>query len=129
MVLTYQPLRKEDREIRILWLERAPDRSFPLRCKLEHAPLSDASYSAISYLWGQQDDNRAHVEVEYSTKDQTTGEIHTQPFSTTIGENLALAFTHLRKDDEDLRLWADAICINQENDIEKSWQVQLMGDI
>jgi glycine cleavage system aminomethyltransferase T len=110
-------------------LQRALDLSFPLRCKLEHASLSDATYSAISCVWGQQDDNSAPVEVDYSTNDPATGQTLSQIFSTTTGENLALAFIHPRKDDEDLRLWADAMCINQEDDFEKSWQVQLMGEI
>jgi hypothetical protein len=120
MVLTYRPLTKEDWEIRFLLLEHAPDPLFPLRCKPEHASLSHATYSAIPYIWSQQDDNRTHVEVEYSTKDPTTDEIHIQPFSTTISENLALAFKHLRKDRKDLRLWVDAICMDQEDCIEKS---------
>lgn len=29
----------------------------------------------------------------------------------------------------DARFWIDAVCINQENDIEKSWQVQQMWAI
>jgi hypothetical protein len=49
--------------------------------------------------------------------------------STTVGENLGKALFHLRKDDEDLKLWADAICINQHDDVAKSSQVRLMGDI
>jgi hypothetical protein len=49
--------------------------------------------------------------------------------NTTIGENLGQALINLRKDEEDLRLSADAICITQQDDVEKSWQMELMGDI
>lgn len=36
---------------------------------------------------------------------------------------------HLRKDHRRVRLWVDAICLNQEDDKEKGIQVQLMGEI
>jgi hypothetical protein len=49
--------------------------------------------------------------------------------NTTIGENLGQALINLRKDEEDLRLSADAICITQQDNVEKSWQVELMGDV
>jgi len=36
---------------------------------------------------------------------------------------------HLRHQSEELILWADALCINQTDDEEKSWQVAMMGDV
>jgi hypothetical protein len=46
-----------------------------------------------------------------------------------ITESLATALGNLQSKDQDLVLWADAICINQNDPIEKTSQVQLMRDI
>ena len=40
--------------------------------------------------------------------------------------NLSSALFHLRRDDEPLCIWADALCINQENAFEKKSQVGMM---
>ncbi|KAF8846854.1 hypothetical protein BDZ45DRAFT_733974 [Acephala macrosclerotiorum] len=49
-------------------------------------------------------------------------------FKTTAGENLGSAL-HCLRGEEPLILWIDAVCIDQENDIEKTYQVQLMFQI
>jgi hypothetical protein len=46
-----------------------------------------------------------------------------------ITENLCTALKHLRYPDRDRILWIDAICIDQENDKERGYQVQQMGSI
>jgi hypothetical protein len=43
--------------------------------------------------------------------------------------NLHSALQHLRRETEELTLWVDAICINQSDNDEKSWQVQQMNDV
>jgi len=51
---------------------------------------------------------------------------------TYITESLDLALRHVSSQIEGAEpslIWADALCINQENDTEKSWQVQLMRKI
>jgi hypothetical protein len=35
----------------------------------------------------------------------------------------------LRLEDRKRLIWADAVCINQADDEEKSWQVRMMGDV
>ncbi|KAK3369588.1 heterokaryon incompatibility protein-domain-containing protein [Lasiosphaeria ovina] len=132
MSIAYQPLDKDAKEIRILVLRPDADNSFPYRCDLEHVPLAVAGvFTALSYVWGGQEENRAPVDVDYSVRDATTAEpVYVASFSTTIGENLSWALLHLRSGrDDELRLWVDALCINQADDAEKTWQVQLMGDI
>jgi hypothetical protein len=49
-------------------------------------------------------------------------------FKATIGANLGSALHYLRRE-EPLILWIDAVCIDQENEIEKTDQVQLMFQI
>ena len=46
-----------------------------------------------------------------------------------ITTNLALALRRLRKKHEHRTLWIDALSIDQSNDVEKSHQVGLMGEI
>jgi hypothetical protein len=57
--------------------------------------------------------------------------VYTQSGYVTIKESLHSALQHLRRffGRKELVVWADAVCINQEDDKEKAVQVQLMGDI
>lgn len=43
--------------------------------------------------------------------------------------NLEVALQQLRHAERERILWVDALCINQENDLEKSEQVRPMGRI
>ena len=71
-------------------------------------------YEALSYTWGPQSPT---VEIT----------INEQPFA--VRENLYNALTRLRRSDKHRVLWIDAICINQEDIIERSDQVQRMRSI
>jgi len=46
-----------------------------------------------------------------------------------ITESLATALASLQSESEDVVIWADAVCINQQDPFEKTEQVQLMRDI
>jgi hypothetical protein len=72
------------------------------------------SYTALSYAWGD------------SAKQQPmlVGE---RLFY--ITEALAIALEHLQEEDKTLIIWIDAICINQSDKVEKSAQVQRMGEM
>lgn len=71
-------------------------------------------YEALSYVWGIASD-RADI--------QCNGE----PVS--ITQSLAEALLHLRSDTDERTLWIDQLCINQEDSVERSQQVTMMGDI
>lgn len=43
--------------------------------------------------------------------------------------NLAEALFHLRYTDRPRTMWVDALCIDQENDRERSAQVSMMGEV
>jgi hypothetical protein len=75
---------------------------------------SKASYEAISYVWGNAKD-----QIEIETPD---GIFH-------ITRNLSAALHRLRYPDKPRYIWADAICINQNDDEEKGHQVRLMRQI
>ncbi|KAI1122206.1 heterokaryon incompatibility protein-domain-containing protein [Nemania abortiva] len=74
-------------------------------------------YEAISYAWGSKTPP-SWVRV--------SGVIHSE---LPVTKNLDSALRHLRYSDRSRFIWVDAICINQLNDVEKSPQVAIMGEI
>ena len=85
-----------------------------LTCMLKDQAIQDAAVSgfeALSYVWGS--DGEAAIEVDCD------GE------AIRVGENLACALRHVRRENEIRYLWADAVCIDQENVEERSTQVSV----
>ncbi|KAH8768912.1 heterokaryon incompatibility protein-domain-containing protein [Diaporthe sp. PMI_573] len=74
----------------------------------------DIPYEAISYVWGS--DKKDHSIV-------LSGKTHH------ITDNLSDALQQCRLPDRSRVLWADSICIDQDNGQEKNHQVYLMGRI
>ncbi|KAH8730029.1 heterokaryon incompatibility protein-domain-containing protein [Phaeosphaeriaceae sp. PMI808] len=98
---------------RYLILEPGVDNE-PLKCSLKTATLFNTQFNALSYVWGT------------SVKDHT---ITCDGYLIKITQNLAKSLRCLRLPDEPLKLWADSICINQENLKEKGHQVAFMNKI
>jgi Heterokaryon incompatibility protein (HET) len=89
--------------------------SIPLSCTVSHVSLDDTpAYTALSYTWG--DTSRQRVIL-----------LNEAVF--TVAENLDAALRHLRRQDEPLTLWVDALCINQNDNVEKSEQLEQMRQI
>jgi hypothetical protein len=129
----YRPLDPTKREIRLLHLPKKSSKQWLMtssafvalvrhgedpeemyRCKLEHVSLDDAPpYQALSYNWGD-----AEPTCLIMVNDQPSW----------ITSNLAEAIHHLIEK-QGLDIWIDAICINQKDDVEKSWQVQQMQQV
>lgn len=111
----YEYVRLEDEHIRLLELHPAKNIEDPLECRLVPVPWEDAGeYVAISYVWG--DPNiRAPMICEQRLVEVTI--------------NLRDALRRFRSPNKACRLWADAICINQNDVEEKTKQVQMMGRI
>ena len=80
-------------------------------------------------MWGDPTD-RGAIEIEYEPSGQfsNNGTNRRLPHHSRSG-NLASALRHLRDKELALTLWADAICIDQDNNDEKSVEVQLMAKI
>jgi hypothetical protein len=115
MDLTYNPL-PQGNYIRLL--EVCQDSlSHELICKFNIVCIDDCRhiYTAISYAWGSQ----APVSRIRFSDGQSI------PLSFT----LSTLFDSLRKNNRSFTLWIDAICINQNDTVEKSSQVRLMGQI
>ncbi|KAI1743557.1 heterokaryon incompatibility protein-domain-containing protein [Xylaria scruposa] len=86
-----------------------------VKCEIIHSPLAEPPpYTAISYAWGDADDTRS---------------IHIGSINIPIAVSLFGALDALRKREEDVLVWADALCIDQQNSDERNQQVQLMTEI
>ncbi|KAK0117365.1 hypothetical protein ONS96_013195 [Cadophora gregata f. sp. sojae] len=100
--------------IRVLILEPG-SREDQIRCRLRHVKLADnPQYEALSYVWG--DANQ-------------TKELYLEARPIQVTKSLHGALRHLRQESTERVIWADAICINQQDNDEKSHQVALMGEI
>ncbi|KAM0553381.1 hypothetical protein ACHAPJ_007395 [Fusarium lateritium] len=84
-------------------------------------PAQGSPYKALSYTWGG--DNH----VPGGSENLPRVWVNEKQFE--LRANLFSALRHIRRDDRDVLLWTDAICINQDDDDEKGHQVNLMGDI
>jgi hypothetical protein len=102
----------DEDEIRILEIQPGGGTS-RLTCRLDKVSRRSAEpYKALSYVWGTSPPNSFIL-------------IDGKPFW--IRENLEHALYRIRKTDRAVRLWTDAICINQENHLERNAQVKRMG--
>jgi hypothetical protein len=115
----YQPLVEPD-AIRLIVLQPAQALSAPLQCNIEHTTLSKEDrelaehYIALSYVWGDTADSRT-VTVDGFLMDVTA--------------SLESALCHIRDKTRTLRVWADAICINQSDVAERNQQVRQMASV
>ncbi|ORY00090.1 hypothetical protein BCR34DRAFT_494852, partial [Clohesyomyces aquaticus] len=90
--------------IRILKLEAAPTDA-ELYASFIEAKLSEAPpYEAISYTWG--------VAV-------LSESLHFHASQVKITESLASALRNFQHKDRERVIWADAVCIDQNNDVDK----------
>ena len=109
----YVELDKEATEIRLVRI--LPDVGSVIECELLHTSLENhRSYIAISYAWGETEDTRNIV-------------LNGHEFP--ITESLWGALQRLRSRSFPVIIWADALCINRQNIVERNIQVQLMADI
>jgi hypothetical protein len=122
----YRPLNREDGETRLIRFNlesldcnepRTPREGGDLlSLRLEHHRQGEMlhKYTALSYAWGDPDD-------------QVT--ILVNDVKVPVRQNLYRALSELRRRRTEAWLWVDAICIDQANDDEKSWEVDRMRNI
>lgn len=113
----YKPLEKSRGQIRILKLLPGLVDS-PILCKLSttHVCSDDrVGYEALSYYWGNMSNSK-------------TIQLSGQQFNVT--SNVYSALRRLRHQHSKKRtLWVDAICIKQQDPIERAWQVEMMNAV
>lgn len=155
----YRPLRKEKKEIRVLRIPKrylnqmyeaemyngttvkhtiTPEQdNMPFLCTVQIMSLvdmaADAKFEALSYTWGpSKPEYPLYViddDLEYDDDDKVP--------MMRISPNLNKALRHLMVEDDEQKLekdpmlyiWVDAICINQRDNEEKAWQVEMMYEI
>ncbi|KAL7625870.1 hypothetical protein AAE478_005093 [Parahypoxylon ruwenzoriense] len=114
----YKPLDRDGREIRLLYLDWNGSEDEVISCRMIMTSLENCPrYAALSYVWGDQP-----PDVETIVNGTRV----------LITKNLVIALRHMRRwrlfrGTVSLPLWADAICINQEDISERGHQVELMG--
>ena len=111
-------------EFRLLTLRPAaspsPTSSPTIECTMGVASLADPpAYTALSYVWGKL--------LLDGDQNFPTISLCNRPYAVT--KNLHAALTRLRSPDGAVRLWIDALCINQCSPAERSAQVGLMHRI
>jgi hypothetical protein len=113
----YAPLDTSSHTIRLLQLQPGAWNNV-IRAVLQESSIAEARdrYVTISYTWG-------HVDVVRQVSIWCNGR------SIFISENLFTALRRLRRTDRSTLVWADAICINQADILERTQQVALMGEI
>jgi hypothetical protein len=116
MQFHYSPLNREKREIRLLKLDAStrPGTAL-LSYSLRQVSLDDEpDFIALSYVWGDQ---------------LRTSPIAIDGHEVSVTDGLYYALRELAREPPFRPLWADAVCINQRDNAEKTWQVQLMHNI
>lgn len=119
--LKYQPLPTGTASVRILAILPSKRPSSRIKANLIHVDLdhldqaSFAFYEALSYTWGDPSLPRAPCKLN--------GHEHA------VTVNLELALKKLRGRTRKRYLWVDALCINQDDVIERALQVQIMRRI
>lgn len=95
-----------------------------IRCRLQTHLLSRApDFEALSYTWGVIE---RHLPLSISWSG-ANGQKHEEALFAT--PQLMMALRRLRYSTQSRWLWVDQLCINQDDDVEKHEQIQLMGRI
>jgi hypothetical protein len=117
--IQYRALAQDKSEIRLLTVHPGEFES-TIHCKLTHACLgADPKYTGLSYCWN---------ETKGVNQPREAG-IILDNRATTVGKSAEVALRYLRSPKDDVVVWVDAICINQQDLNEKSQQVRMMGEI
>jgi hypothetical protein len=110
----YEQLPSQYSHIRLVELQAGENPS-TLMCRLHVVALSQApSYEAVSYVWGNPRDK-----VDLIVNGCLIG----------VPPSLQSALARFRWPNRNRMLWADAVCINQEDLEERSRQVRIMREI
>ncbi|KAI0872198.1 heterokaryon incompatibility protein-domain-containing protein [Hypoxylon argillaceum] len=133
----YRPLK--DKEMRLLLLMPAPKgcRHYPLICALMINPPHGngrKEYAALSYHWGTESDDQVlylfHDGLIPGKLDRDRwGSVAKRAIRVPIRNNLFRALLRLRKEDNQVALWVDYLCINQGNATEKTAQLRNMSHV
>jgi len=110
----------DENQIRIVALQPGKEND-TLECQIRLVDTrAEASYDAISYVWGSQDTTDV-IKCITDGKDQQV--------DLSLTQNAADALRAVRLDDGVRLLWIDCLCISQTSTAEKAAQVGMMDNI
>ncbi|TDZ30372.1 Heterokaryon incompatibility protein 6, OR allele [Colletotrichum spinosum] len=106
-------------QFRVLHVQPAPSVAYPLVARLSVESFDrdgrpSVAYEALSYTWGDASEKAVVFVDEHEV---------------TVTRSLELALRSLRGRERAVVIWADGICINQQDLVEKSIQVPYMGQL
>lgn len=123
LIFSDHPVRKEHREIRLLELLPASNPQDEVQCEFRIASLGPSGeqgptphplqYEVLSYTWGESNTNRSIT---------LCGQKNFK-----VTDNLYSALVRLRHAETKRILWIDGLCIDQDNNAERNWQVTLIA--
>ncbi|KAF5486623.1 Heterokaryon incompatibility protein 6, OR allele [Colletotrichum siamense] len=119
--LSIQDLRREKREIRLLVVDSMDFAVNTVHVSMEIVSLDDQpEYDALSYVWGSSSPPRGE-----------RGKLYLDGHMLDVTQTLFQALRSIRSYPKTppRRIWVDAVCINQQDHREKSWQILLMASI
>lgn len=122
----YEPL--NEGEIRLLTVSLNENEPYGLTLSLRSVVLDGAkgSYIALSYTWGRPEP--LHLDPTYQP--DKMWELKCDGRVIKVRQNLFDFLQQVKRTGSDVSsLWIDAVCIDQQNDTEKSEQVLRMGQI
>ncbi|KAF2113606.1 heterokaryon incompatibility protein-domain-containing protein [Lophiotrema nucula] len=123
-VKTYQYLPLQEHEIRLVKL--LPVTASFIKCEIVHVSLhSPGKYTALSYAWGDAENTRT---IEVRTQSDPY-DVQNRFVKVPVTISLRDGLRALRKRDQIVMVWADALCIDQQNPQERAQQVRLMTAI
>ena len=115
----YQELPDSD-SVRLLLVHHSSDATSQLLCSFSVTSLAEpATYTALSYSWGMQNDGDASLCCN----------IFIDGVRKPVTRNLFDGLMRLRDPSQDLGVWIDAVCIDQNNMVERSSQVAMISRI
>lgn len=113
--LTHSRVDIQEHYIRLLRLQPGINDE-TIECSLDTVKLSSKPlYEALSYEWGDAEKNTLKIKLNNNF--------------VFVRDNLWWALYYLRQANKVRTLWIDALCINQENTLERNYQVARMKDI
>ncbi|KAI1126141.1 heterokaryon incompatibility protein-domain-containing protein [Nemania abortiva] len=104
--------------IRLIELSPGDFSALPIHCHLVEKDLATSpSYKALSYSWRNSNDGSPDEAIVCNSQ------------LIYVSANLHAALRRLRMPNAVVSIWVDAICINQQDYVERTYQVSMMRDI
>ncbi|TGJ79701.1 hypothetical protein E0Z10_g9060 [Xylaria hypoxylon] len=125
-----RPLKTNEHEIRVLVVEPAVYDG-PIHCSFDYTTLTETGsavslprFDALSYCWDRSPGN-SYILLDPNF--QISGNVPWTGRRFSVGRNIETGLRRLRREDKAIRIWIDAMCINQMDFEERAQQVSIMS--